>query len=184
MSEQQLPRWRLYFTALVTLAELAHLAWEHFNGGVSSHHILHSADMPAISNWWGAVLIPGLTWFLTGRIQKRIALHNAGKEAASMFPASVIAGFFGSLLFGISLSVAFTNGYENIASSLFLGMFLSALLLPVYRAECVLGFVLGMAFVFGAVIPTVVGSILAAVSAVVYFYVRPVLGRLWTVRRQ
>ena len=59
---------------------------------------------------------------------------------------SVVAGFVGALLFGILLSVSFTNDYETIASYLFRGMFLLALLLPVYRAECVLGFVLGMTF--------------------------------------
>ena len=62
--------------------------------------------MPAVSNWWGALLIPALTWFLTGRVQKRIALHSGGKEAAWTFPASVVAGFAGSLLFGIPLSAA------------------------------------------------------------------------------
>ena len=59
-------------------------------------------------------------------------------------------------------------------------MVLLALLLPVYRAECVLGFVLGMTLTFGAVLPTVFGSIIAAVSVVVHLYVRPVLMRLWT----
>ncbi len=93
---------------------------------------------------------------------------------------SVVAGFVGSLLFAILLSVSFTNDYETIASYLFLGMFLLALLLPVYRAECVLGFVLGMTFVFGAVLPTVIGSIIAALSAAIHLYVRPLLARLWT----
>jgi hypothetical protein len=180
MSEQQPPRLRLYLTSLVMLAELAHLTWEHFNGGVASHYILNRSDMPAISNWWGALLLPALTWFLTGRVQRRIALHSGAQEAASKPHVSVVAGFVGSLLFGILLSASFINGYETIASYLFLGMFLLALLMPVYRAECVLGFVLGMAFVFGAVIPTVVGSVIAAVSAVIHLYVRPGLARLWT----
>ena len=180
MSEQQLPRLRLFLTALTMLAELAHLTWEHFNGGVQSHHILHRSDLPAISNWWSAILLPILTWFLIGHIQKRITLHPAGNESASKLPGSVVAGFVGSLLTGILLSVSFTNAYATLASCLFLGMLVLALLLPVYRAECVLGFVLGMTFTFGAVLPTVVGSIIAAVSAVMHLYVRPVLVRFWT----
>jgi hypothetical protein len=92
---------------------------------------------------------------------------------------NVVAGFVGSLLFGILLSVSFRNDYEA-TSYLFRAMFLLALLLPVYRAECVLGFVLGMAFTFGAVIPTVVGAIIAALSAAIRLYVHPVLARLWT----
>src|SRR5467141_3234537 len=100
MSEQQRPRLRLYLTGLVVLAELAHLTWEHFNGGVISHHILHRSDMPAISNWWSLLLLPSLTWFLIGRIEGRIALRPDGKEAGTKLPPRVVAGFVGSLLFG------------------------------------------------------------------------------------
>jgi len=153
------------------LAELAHLAWEHSHGGVISHHILHRADMPAISNWWGALLLPALAWFLAGRIQRRIG--------QSTLPMSVVAGFVGSLLFGILLAVAFTNHFQSLASYLFLGLILLAVLLPVYRAECVLGFVLGMTFTFGAVLPTVVGSIIGALSAAIHLFLRPLLLRLW-----
>ncbi|MDQ6769716.1 MAG: hypothetical protein M3Z54_06985 [Gemmatimonadota bacterium] len=173
MSEQQRPQLRLYLTGLVLLAEGAHLTWEHFHGGVVSHHILHRSDMPAISNWWGVLLLPALTWFLTGRIQKRLALDSAGKGT------TVVLGFVGSLLYGILLAVSFTNHFESIASYLFQGMLLLAILLPVYRAECVLGFVLGMAFTFGAVLPTVAGSIIGAVSAVMHLAIRPGLVRLW-----
>jgi hypothetical protein len=179
MSEPQPPRARLYFTGWVTLAELAHLAWEHLNGGVRIHHVLHRSDMPAISNGWGLLLLPALTWFLTGRIQRRGALLSGGTQRASRLPASVASGLVGSLLFGVLLSVSFTNGYQTIASYLSQGMLLLTLLLPVYRAECVLGFVLGMTFTFGAVLPALVGSMLAAVSAVTHLYVRPALVRRW-----
>jgi hypothetical protein len=184
MSEQHRSQLRLYLTGFVMLAELAHLTWEHFNGGVIEHHILHRSDMPAISNWWGLLLLPALTWFLIGRIERRIALHSGGKEAASKLPVRVIAGFIGSLLFGILLSVSFARHYESIASYLFEGMPLLALLLPVYRAECVLGFVLGMTFTFGAVLPTVVASIIGAGSAVIHLFLRPMVVRLWnSIRR-
>jgi hypothetical protein len=43
----------------------------------------------------------------------------------------------------VLLSVAFTNHYDSVATYLFGAMLVLALLLPVYRAECVLGFVLG-----------------------------------------
>jgi len=179
MSEQHRPQLRLYLTGFVLLAELAHLTWEHFNGGVISHHFLHRSDMPAVSNWWGLLLLPLLTWFLIGRIEKRIALCSGGKEAASRLPAHLVAGFIGSLLFGIMISVSFATHYESIASYLSLGVVLLALLLPVYRAECVLGFVLGMTFTFGAVLPLVFASIIAAGSAIVHFLLRPAVVRLW-----
>jgi hypothetical protein len=179
MNEKRLPRLRLYATALAVLAELAHLAWEYFNGGVKSHHILNLPEMPAISNWWGLFLLPVLTWYLTGRIQKSIVSHDIGKDEISKLPLRVIAGFIGSLFHGILLSISFTNGNETIASYLFLGMFVLALLLPVYRAEFVLGFVLGMTFTFGVVLPTAVGSIIATLSAFIHLGVRPIVIRLW-----
>lgn len=179
MSEQRRRQLRLYLTGFVLLAELAHLAWEHFNGGVISHHFLHRSDLPAISNWWGLLLLPSLTWFLIGRIETRIALRSGGKEAASKLPAHFVAGFIGSLLFGIMISVSFATHSESIASYLSQGMLLLALLLPVYRAECVLGFVLGMTFTFGAVLPTVFASIVGAGSAIVHLLLRPAVVRLW-----
>jgi len=170
---------RPYLTAAVTLAELAHLAWEHFHGGIRSHHFLNSADMPAISNGWGLLLLPLLTWFLSAFIQKRIAL-NSGENASSQgLPMSIVAGFLGSLLFGILLSASFTNGYETVTEYLFMGILLLALLLPVYLAECVLGFVLGMTFTFGAILPTIVASVIAALSALVHLGIRPVFMNLW-----
>jgi hypothetical protein len=169
---------RVWLTAAVTLAESAHLAWEHFNGGVVSHHILNRADLPAISNAWGLLLLPVLTWFFSGLALKRVSASSAGKEAVPRLMASVIAGFAGALLLGVLLSVCFTQGYERAASSLFLGMFVLALLLRVYRAECLLGFVLGMTFTFGAVLPTIIGSIIAMISAAVHLGVRPVLVRV------
>ena len=72
MTEQQLSRVRLYFTALVTLITWSMLLWQYSNAGVPSHHLLHRADLPAISNWWGGLLLPALSWIMLGRIQKRI----------------------------------------------------------------------------------------------------------------
>lgn len=169
---------RLYFTALVTLAALAHVAWEYFNGGVVSHHLLQRADMPAISNWWGLLVLPAMTWFLAGRIQKNA--HPAGPSGGtSLLPGSVVTGFAGSLAFGVLLSAAFVTGAEAAASWLFLSLFLLGLLLPVYRAQCVLGFVIGMTFTFGVVLATAVGCIVAAVSAMTHLFLRPALVRLW-----
>jgi hypothetical protein len=169
----------LSLTALVMLAELAHLAWEHFHGGVVRHHLLHRADMPAISNGWGLILLPALTWLLVGRIQRRMALRSGGQGPTSSLPARVVAGFAASLVIGLLLSVSFTRHYESVASSLFLGILLLAVVVPVYRAEFVLGFVLGMTFTFGAVLPTVFASLIGAVSAAVHVLLRPGLGRLW-----
>lgn len=180
MSARQLPRMRIALTVLATLAELANLGWEHFNGGVVSHHILDRSDLPAISNGWGALLVPVLTWFLIGRIQKRTALRPDAGHAASRLPLAVVFGFVAALLFGILIAICFTHGHETILSYLFPGMLVLALLLPGYRAECVLGFVLGMTFTFGAVLPTAIASIIAIASAIAQLCIYPLVMRLWT----
>jgi hypothetical protein len=170
---------RFCLTGLVMLAELAHLAWEHFHGGIVRHHLLHRADMPAISNGWGLLLLPALTWFLIGRIQRRTARHADGSGVRSRVPVRIAAGFAGALVIGILLSAAFARHHESVATYLFLIILLLAVILPVYRAECVLGFVLGMTLTFGGVLPTMVAAIIAAVSAAIHLLLRPGLARLW-----
>ncbi len=181
MSERQIPRWRIYAVALVILAELAHRAWEHFHGGIRSHHILNRADLPAISNALGLLLLPALAWFLSGRVQRRMARHaDAGAgDATTRLPASVVVGFVGALLFGALLAGSFATGHQTVTSYVFQSVIVLALLLPIYRAECVLGFVLGMTFTFGAVLPTAVGSVIAALSAAMHLIVYPLIVRFW-----
>lgn len=100
MNEKPVLQWRIYLTLFVLLAELAHLAWEHFHGGVVSHNILNRRDLPAISNLWGALLLPALAWFLSGFTQKRMRSQCEGRLAATTLPMSVIVGFLGPLLYG------------------------------------------------------------------------------------
>jgi len=175
LNGKPLARWRVYFTALVVLAELAHLAWEHFHGGVRSHHLLDRADLPAISNAWAALLLPAMAWFLSGRVQRRITSKSQATR-----PVTVVVTFIAALLFDALFAGFFTYGYETVTGYLFQGLIVFALLLPLYRAECVLGFVLGMTFTFGAVLPTLVGSAIAALSAVAHLVIYPLLVRGWT----
>lgn len=170
MTDLAQPRARWYITGLVALAELGHLAWEHLHGGVLSHHLLNRADLPAISNAWGAVFLPALAWFLAGSVLKRASTPRA--------VSGIAASFFGSLLVGVALSAAFANGLADASSYIFLGILLCGLLLPVYRGEYVLGFVLGMTFTFGAMLPTAAAAFVAVVSAIAHHVVRPAFGWL------
>ena len=175
-------QWRLGFTALCLLAEFALLLWEHFHGGIKSHHLLHRADLPAISNAWGLVLLPALAWLASTQVLKRIQSKNLG---LANLPKSAIPGFAGALIFGCMLAFSFSHDYEAVTENLFMAMFLLAVLLPVYRAETVLGFVLGMNVVFGTVLPTAVAAILATLSAMTHLILWPLLLRSWrwTLRR-
>jgi uncharacterized membrane protein len=180
VSTHHRPRWRFGLTVGVFLAELAHLIWDYRHGGVPSHHLLNNPDWPAVSNWWGALLLPVLTWVLLGPIMRRVAAPapDSGVAAPLLRRSAALVG--GALLFGILLSVAFTTGADTLAATLFLGMLAATLVLPLYRAEWVLGFVLGMAVTFGVVLPTVIGAVVAAVAALIQLVVWPMLVRLWT----
>ena len=180
MNRKQMHQTRMLVTMLILLAELLHLAWEFTQGGVKSHHLLNRADLPAISNLWGILLLPTLSWFLLGRIETR--LLSLGLDKESKVPVSIVVGFTASLFYGVSLAVAFTQHQEAIASYLFLGLLWVAVLIPVYRAEYILGFILGMTFTFGAILPTIVASLVAAISAILHFVVRRIIRFIRPVR--
>jgi hypothetical protein len=179
MSAHPLDRRRLYCVALVAVAEIAHLAWEYFHGGVRAHHVLARADLPSISNWWGLLVLPLLAWLAASNVQRRMTSGAADGPAASRIPASAMIGFFGALVLGGSLALAFTNRYADLAGYIFQAILLLALLLPVYRAECVLGFAMGMTLATGPVLPMMVGAVIAAFSAFIHLLLRPLLVRLW-----
>ncbi len=166
---------RLYFTGVVSLAIWSLLAWNYYHGGVPGHHLLARADMPSISNWWGGLLLPLLTWFLLYRIARRLTHTSDEQLNASKLPMNVLYGFGGALLFGILLSTFYTLGYADVPGYMINGLFVLALFFPIYRAECLLGFVIGMTFTFGAVLPTGVGSIFALIGAALYLLVRSLL---------
>ena len=187
MNEQQAKRIRIYLTVAVLLAEIGHLAWEHFHGGIASHHFLNRADMPAVSNGWGLLLLPAISWFLGGiALRRSIATAAAvtinapgGQAEAAGLARGVFVGFFAGLLFGASLAATFSLGYQDVTSILFFGMLLLALVFRVYRAECVLGFVLGMTFTFGAILPALVASVTAVISVVAHRGLYPLVRRAW-----
>ena len=150
----------LAYSSLVFVAAL--LAHEHFNGGVRSHHLLDRADLPTISNWFGLVVLPVLGWLADVRLRNQMT-----SSTRPGLPTGFVVGLVCSLLYGAALATSFAVGASTITSGLFLGLFLLAVALPVYRVECMLGFVVGMSFTFGSVLPALVAVVVAAVSFLV-----------------
>jgi hypothetical protein len=75
-------------------------------------------------------VLPLLAWFLTGRIQRRLAIDSGG--ATTPPPTPIIVGFVAALLFGAALSLAFANDAADLTLLLFQGMLVLALCVPVY----------------------------------------------------
>lgn len=162
-------RWRIALTLAVLLAEVTHLAFEHLQGGIVSHHLLARPDLPAVWNGWGLLLLPAMAWFVSGRVARRLDRQVDRRRVLR----GALVGF------GAALSLAFVGGLENGAAAVLLSAFALGLLLPAYRAECLLGFVLAMTFVFGAVLPLLVGGVVATVSAFAHLGVYPLARHAW-----
>ncbi|HEY2321583.1 MAG TPA: hypothetical protein VGJ82_01855 [Thermoanaerobaculia bacterium] len=162
---ERFARIRIAITTVATLAIASLLAWQALHAGVPAHHILNRRDMPAISNWWGALLIPVLTWFLLGRTKPRAITR----------PKLVVLAFAAGALVGTAQAVTFFTGHEAITSNIVLSLFVLALFVPIYRAECVLGFILAMTVSFGAVLPTAFAAVMSAAGVILYRGARIVL---------
>lgn len=160
---------RILFTAIVTLLIWMHLAWDYFHDGVPTHYLLHRQDLPGISNWWGGIAIPLLTWFLLYRIKKRHYHKDANGDPKSI--NKVLYGFIGALLFGILVSFFFTIGSE-VPGYMMIGLFILSFFIPLYRAEHILGFVLGMAYTFGGILPIIFGGIFSLIFSIDYLIIR------------
>lgn len=164
-----IPTSRLTLAALALLAEAIHLGWEALHGGIVSHHLLQSADMPGLSNAWGLLILPALAAWAAGR------LPRPGTTVRGWLPVAL--GFALPLLLGAALSLAFQLKLQALTEAIFFGLLLLALLLPAHRPESLLGFVLGMSWTFGAVIPTLIGGVIAGLS----WLLRSAARRLWRV---
>jgi len=147
---------RLQFAALAIAAESLHLVWEALHGGIVSHHLMQRADMPGLSNLWGLLILPALAAWAAGR------LPPAPASRRDWLPVAL--GFLVPLLLGAALSLAFTLKLQALTEIIFFGLMLLALLLPAHRPESLLGFVLGMSWTFGAVLPLLVGGVIAGLS--------------------
>lgn len=158
---------RLLLTLLVAAFVLADLAWQWAHGGIVSHHLLADPGLPAVSNGWGIVALPALAWLLSGRFMRR--------ASSGMATRSILIAAIGSAVAGICLSLAFSWGTTDHASLVLLAMLLCGAALPIHRAECLLGFVLAMAWTFGPVLPILIGAALTLFSVVVRRVVWPAL---------
>ena len=179
MNEKQLSQINFYFVGLVTLTIWSLLIWQYLHDGVPSHYLMQNPEFPELSNWWGALLLPVLSWGLLHRIKKRII--NSPTESRSLLTKQVIISLVISLTYGAMLSLSFLYGYAEISSVMFPGILFFALFFRVYREEFVLGFILSMSFVFGAILPILFGVLIATASAIVYFVVHFIWSKIRTI---
>jgi len=158
---------RFYFTLVVIATVILHLSMEMMSGGIKTHYPLQRADLPPLSNWWGLVILPTIAWFTYSFMEK-----DSSVDGVLGLKKIVIYRLLCALIFGATLSAAFELGLGDMPLYLLLCSMFAGIFYPIYRFECILGFVLGMMVTFGPVIPTVTGSIVAIISFVSFNIVR------------
>ena len=163
---------RIAITVIVTLLVWGHIAWDHFHGGIPTHYLLHDTDLPGIPNWWGGLVLPFFTWFLLFRIHRRLEVAK-GADISESFRI-VLLRFFAAALVAITIAFCFMNGID-VMDYIMGSLFILAFLFPLYKSEFLLGWVLGSAFSFGAIIPIGFGSLLALVFYLCYKIPRGVI---------
>lgn len=148
MNQPLKPPLAIHFPVAALVFAMAHLVFEHVTGGVQSHHILADPDLPAISNWFGLLTLP-LVGLATGY---RLQHPNTA--------------FLGALVYGAVLAISFELGASMLTNIAFFGLIACALAFPIYRAEYILGFMMGMTFTFGGVLPLIISLVFATISFV------------------
>ncbi len=166
---------RIVLTIAVTVFIFGLLFWQYFHDGVPSHHILQQKDLPEISNWWGGLLLPVLSWILLGKIEKRISKQDLLSQQNKNQNSKVIGLFLLGLIMGISIVVSFTLGYKLFLDNVLYVFLVFSLIFPLYYSEFILGFILGMTYTFGAILPTIFIFIIATVGFLIYRFLRPLI---------
>ena len=92
--------------------------------------------------------------------------------------------FVAGLLYAGSMAYCFTTDKSDINGILFQGLFLLALIFPLYKAEFFLGFVMGLTYTFGAILPTFIASVFVSISYIAHKYVYPFVLKLFGRRRE
>ncbi|WP_242927594.1 hypothetical protein [Pontibacter vulgaris] len=169
---------KILITGVVTVFIFGFLFWEHFHGGVASHHILQQQNLPAISNWWNGLFLPVLTWFLLSRTEKRLGKQSSEVHQPNNLHGKVIKLFVTGLVLGVLIATSFTNGYSLFLDNVPYIILVLSLIIPIYYSEFILGFILGMTYTFGAILPTVFILVLAAIGIITYRFIRPLILKL------
>ena len=148
------------------LVILALILREYFSGGVITHHLLAQEDLPGISNWWGLFSVTLLALVTLWLVDRRLQQHPETKAGG------VFRAFFGALLFGIAMGLLWEFSLVELLSKAIWLPLLIALFLPVYRPEYLLGFVVGMAYTFGGILPIGIGLVLVIGAFLIYHLTR------------
>lgn len=156
---------KLKFTAGVFFLTAICILFEYIHGGVVSHHLLAREDLPSFSNWWGLLTVPLVSWIVISLIERRAKKDTCNK-------INILKRFLIGLGFGAILSLLWEFNLEKILQYLIFLPFIIAFFKPIHLPEYYMGFVLGMLFTFGGVLPVLIGLILLVVCFIINKLIR------------
>lgn len=142
------------------------LIYQHFNGGVPSHHFMANEAYPEISNWYGVIVIALFAFFTCQHFNKNEFTKKTLLESIVAF------------LYGIGIFICFNHDYSEVTKIMFLGLFVIGLLYPIYRIHIYFGIVIGMTYGFGAILPAVMIGLAVVLSWICHALVRIIRNRL------
>jgi hypothetical protein len=173
MCKRTVDRATYLILGFITISICSFLFWDHFHGGVPSHHFLANDELPKISNWWGLISVPVISYLLLNNIKTRI------KSESDQIPVKFIKkecySFLIGTIYAIMLALSFTYGYTQISSLLFLGLPAIALFFPIYHPSYLLGFLVGMMYTFGGVLPIFIGGVMSIICYFIFIIFHPIL---------
>lgn len=109
--------------------------------------------------------------------------HNDAPVRAKIFRV-VRIGFFGMLILSFVQSFSFSVSYENVVIYLSFGLVVVGLFMPIYRAECIFGYVFGSIVFSGSIIPLVGILLIAGIPWSSHVCIKPLVFRVFRAQPQ
>jgi len=163
---------KMLITTAISVLIISLVFWDYFHGGVPSHHLLQRKDLPAISNWWGVILLPTLSWILLTKTEKRLQPKYGKQWLIKSIPL-----FFLGVIIALGIVTAFNAKYIALLSKIPYLFLVISFFIPIFYAEFMLGFILAMMYTFGVFIPTLFILVFGLLGFVIFRFVRPIFIR-------
>lgn len=105
-------------------------------------------------------------------------MQSAYLQQSGNLKSKLLGLFMIGLVLGVLIATSFTNEYNLFLDNILYIILMLSLIVPIYYAEFMLGFILGMTYTFGTILPTIFILVTAAIGIISYRFVRPAIMKL------
>lgn len=143
-------RFNISFSFTVLIIQIILIAWQLKNNQVAEYSFSFEHYRLTITNWWNLVLLPVTAYICLQHSHKRILKAKKHKQAGEN--TLRLIGFILSFNFGATMAGCNYLNMEFYSLFMLACLFVISIKINVVRAECLMGFVLSMSVIYGAVI--------------------------------